>query len=481
MVTWAVTVEGTAVDALVDVNPTAADENELARAKVTVGNTASNRAINSGDGVVIQKNGSTVMEGNITKKPTKESGGQLIELAAADKRVELSLEEVHRPFTNMDSGEIIKEAVNKRAEVRNSVHIHTGDGSGSNWSHDLPVFERANFSNKRYREYGSNLLFCGWREGARGEYRATYSGVPSAAIPGEGQISRLTTRLLANNTGDQIQAEVELVDNKGVRWIWPLPQLSTNFEEYELQAEDANQTASIGDEASGTGVLEYRFFLKGDLAEPRAVLIDHAETLPFALVDRTTSISPTNVQTTGRTITRRFDATIMEMLKDLGHEDGFTSYVDESDSLHYEPEGQDDAGLAIEYDGGTPVVSAEAETDYDRIINKLTVQGAGNLQVTLTNQASIAFYGISEREDQLVDKEIQTRAEARKRGEGEMVPWHDTAMTFEIADADYTDVRVGESMPITWDPFDVDGEFIISGKEVKPSGIVELTFRGHVG
>lgn len=481
MATWAVTVDGTSVDALVDVQPEEADENELARAKITVGNTANNRTISSADAVVIQKNGSTVMEGNITKRPTKEEGGQFLELTAADKRVELQKQEVHRPFINMDSGDIIKESLNKRAEVRNSVIIHQGEGPGSDWSHDLPVFELADFSSKRYREYGSNLVFCGWRTGAAGTYTATYSGVPSSAIPGTGQISRLKTRLLANNTGDQIQGEVELKDNNGKRWIWSLPQLSNNFETYELRAEDAKQSASIGSAASGSGVLEYRFFLKGELAEPRAVLIDHAETLPFALRDRTTNITDTDVQTTGRSITRRFDATLMEMLKELGHEDGFMSYVDSDDHLHYEPSGQADAPKSIDFNGGTPVVSASNEKDYDRIINKLTVVGSGDIQVTLSNQASISFYGLSEREDQLVDKEIQTNAEAKSRGEGEMVPWHDSALKFEVADESYSDVRVGESMQIKWDPFDVDGEFIVSGKEVQPSGIVKLSFTGHTG
>lgn len=481
MATWAVTVDGVSVDALVDVQPEEADENELARAKITVGNTTSNRAISSADPVVISKNGSTEMEGNITKRPTKEEGGELLELTAADRRVELQKQEVHRPFVNMDTGEIIKESLNNRAEVRNSVIIHQGEGPGSDWSHDLPVFELADFSEKRYREYGSNLVFCGWREGSFGEYTVTYTAVPSAAIPGTGQISRLKTRLLANNSGDQIQGEVELRDNNGKRWIWPLPQLSSNFEEYELRAEDAKQTASIGTKAGSNGTLQYRFFLKGELAEPRAVLIDHAETLPFALRSRTSNIADTDVQTTGRKITRRFDASILDMLQDLGNEDGFTSFVDGDDHLHYEPSGQTNAPKSIDHGGGTPVVAASEEKDYDRIINKLTVVGSGSVQVTLSNQASIEFYGLSEREDQLVDKEIQTNAEATQRGEGEMEPWHDSALTFEIADESFSEVDVGQSMSVKWDPFDVDGEFIVSHKKVKPSGIVELSFTGHTG
>jgi len=483
MATWELVVEGTTVTPLVDVEPESSDEGTLSRAKATVGNTSGSRSIGSGASATIKKNGSTEMVGTVTKKPTKGDAGDFLEVFVADNRYELTLQEVHRPFVNTDSGEIITEAVNQEAETRNSVLIHTGEGPGSDWSHNLPVFELANYTEKRYREYGSNLIFAGWREGNSGEFRATYTAVPSAAIPGSGQVSRLKTRLLANNTGDQIRGEVELRDNNGVCMIWPLPQLSGNFNEYELQAEDAVQTASIGSAASSNGVLEYRFELTGDLSEPRAVLIDHAETLPFATSTRSTNITPSRVESTERSITRRFDASVMEVIQDLAEEDDFTSYVDNSDVLYYEPSGDQPAPSSIDYNGGTPVVEASNEKDYDRIINKLTVVG-DDLQVTVTNESSIRFYGVSEREDQLVDNEIQTRSEARDRGRGVLrdAAWHDSALTFQIADTTFADVQVGQSMTITWDPFDITSmDFIVSKKNVKPSGIVELSFTGFTG
>lgn len=465
-----------------EVKPEGSDEEQLGRARIVVGNTPANRAISSGDEVEIFKDGESVFDGNVTKQPSRGNGqNDELEIVAGDRRVELQYHEAHRPFYDMDTGQIIKEAVAYKADTLNSVTILRGDEAGSEWDTNIPVFELADFSRKRYREKGSNIVFAGWREGASGNYRATFDGVPSSGIPGEGQIMRLRTRILANNTGDQIRGEVELVDNAGKNYVWSLPQLSTNFEEYELKAEDASTEADIGSEADGTGVLEYRFRIKGDLSESRAVLIDYAETLPFSLEDRDANITTDNVQDTGRRISRRYDASIMEMLNELAEEDGFVSRVDEEDDLHFEPFGQTSSDLEISHEAGTPVTDVSVDRDYDQIVNKLTVQGSGSVQVTVTDQASIQFYGLSEREDQLVDKEIQTNAEARRRGERRLddKAWHDSALEFEIADSRFEQVLVGETIPVDWPDEDVEGTFTVSGKETNDRGFVTLSLTGN--
>ena len=478
MVSWEVLVEGTAVDALVDVKPRGSDEGNLARAQVVCGNTAANRAIQSADSVIINKNGSEEFDGSVVKKPTTGDKGDLLELVVADERAELFYEEVHRPFYDMDTGTLIEEAITQRAQTLNSVTVTSGDESGASWDSDAPIFERADFTSKRYRERGSNLIFVGWREGARGSYSATFDSVPAAAIPGDGQISRLKTRVLANNAGDQIRGEVELTDNAGNTYVWSLPRLTTDFQEYNLRAEDASTSASIGSVNGNAGTLEYRFNLTGQLSEPRAVLIDYAETLPFSLESRDTSLTTNGVQTTGRDISRRYDATIMELLNELSEEDNFTTYVEDGD-MKYEPSGQTTAPKSIDY-ASTPVVDYSVERDYDRITNKLTVQGAGDIQVTVQDNASIEFYGLAPREEQLVDKEIQTQSEAQQRGEQILSDkaWHESALSFSIADTTYSAVRVGEAIPITWPPDDVDGTYIVSGKEVDNRGIVTLTASG---
>ncbi|AGM11216.1 hypothetical protein M197_gp51 [Haloarcula hispanica tailed virus 2] len=480
MVSWTVTVEGTDLDAVSDVEPVSGDAGRLGTAKVVAGNTAANRAVSSGDDAQVKRNGTVEFDGKVTKAPGGGKYQEQLEFTIADNRVVLRYIEVHRPFYEMDTGDIIKAAVTEEASVRSPTFIHRGDDL-TGWSSDTPEFELLDSDEKRVHEYGSNVLFAGWPGGSSGDYSITFTNVPSSAIPGDGQIIRLTTRMLVNNRGDQIECEVDLRDNAGNNYIWTPERLDTNFREYTFAAEDAVSEADIGSALGTNGALEYRFRLKGNLPEPRAVGIDMAQTLPFVTGARTTDITVNNVQTTGRTITRRFDENVMQMLQTLGDEDGFDSWVDSSDDLHYEPGGTRSANFSIT--DNTPVTDYNFDRDYDRIVNKVTVQGANDIQVTAVDSASIDFYGISEREEQIVDREIQTEAEADRRAREylEDNAWHDTAIMFEVADVDYAGVSIGEAMRVQWSPEGVDTIYNVSKKTVSDAGYVTLHFSGYTG
>jgi len=480
MVNWSAEIDGTAVEAINGVEPTSGDEGKLGTCKLVVGDTQTNRAFSSGDDAVVKRNGSVEFDGKVTKAPTAGKNKEQLEFTISDNRVVLRYIEVHRPFYQVDSGEIIRRAVQEEATVRSPETIHEGS-SLTDWTSDTPEFELLSSDEKRVHEHGSDVIFAGWPADESGEYSVTYTGVPSAAVPGDGQVMRLTTRMLVNNRGDQIECEVDLRDNAGNNYIWTPERLDTNFREYTFAAEDAETEASIGTPLSTDGALQYRFRLKGQLPEPRAVGIDHAQTLPFVTQTRNVDVTVSNVEDTGNVITRRFDENVMQMLKTLGEEDGYDSWVDENDDLHYEPGGGRPAPLSIT--DSTPITDYSFNRDYDRITNKVTVQGAGDIQVTAVDNASIGFYGISEREDQIVDREIQTQAEADRRATEylEANAWHDTAISFEVADLSYADVSVGEGMRVQWSPENVDKIYTVTKTEVDNAGYVTLHFSGYTG
>lgn len=480
MSNWAVTVGGRDIEAVHEVEPNQTDDGKLGTVLVAAGNTPQNRQVASGEDAVVQRNGETLFEGKVTKAPTAGSLQKQLEFQFSDDRVVLRYVEIHRPFYQMDTGEIIREAVEEQAEARSPRRVHEGSDT-ADWETDIPVFDLLGSDDKRLHEYGSDCLFAGWPAGSSGTYSLTYSGVPSGAIPGDGQILRFNTRMLVNNLGDQIEAEVDLRDNAGNNYIWSPDRLDTTFSEYTFNAEDAVPEADIGSRTTTDGTLQYRFRLKGALPEPRAVAIDHAETLPFVLTSRDNDITTNNVATTGRTITRRFDENVMQMLKTLGAEDGFDSWIDESDDLHYEPGGSRTAAYAIT--DSTPVTDYSYDRDYNRIRNKVTVQGAGDIQVTAVDKASIDFYGLSERETQIVDREIQTEAEADTRARQYLDDnaWHDTAVTFEVADSRYANVSVGEAMRVQWSPENTDTILLVTEVSVNSRGYVTLSFSNFSG
>jgi hypothetical protein len=480
MASWTVTVDGTALDAVSAVEPVSGDEGRLGTCKVEAGNTAANRTVSSGDDAVVTRNGVTEFDGKVTKAPTSGENKEQLTFTIADNRVVLRYIQVHRPFYQMDTGEIIQQAVRNESKVRSPEFIHRASGI-SDWSSDTPEFELLDSDDKRVQEYGSNVVFAGWTGGTSGEYTVSYDAVPDDAIPGDGQIIRLTTRMLVNNRGDQIACEIDLRDNAGNNYIWTPERLDTNFREYTFTAEDAVATATIGSANDSNGTLEYRFRLKGALPEPRAVGIDMAQTLPFVTQPRVPEVTVNNVQNTGTVITRRFDGDVMQMLATLGEEDGYDSWVDGNDDLHYEPAGGRTAAESIT--DSSPVTDYEFDRDYDRIVNKVVVQGSGDIQVTAADNASIDFYGISEREEQLVDREIQTQAEADTRAREFLAEnaWHDTAIMFEVADISYADVNIGEAMRVQWSPENVEDIYNVSKTEVVDRSYVKLHYTGYTG
>lgn len=465
-----VTIAGQSPEALLEVDTTA-KTGDLGRATIVVGATPFNKdSFGSGDKVVVSRPNDQNWNGYITGRPNRTGDGTL-EIEAMDTRYELKNLDVHRVFYDMDSGNIVKSAVTESAEGLGRVNIHVGSDL-TNWSGDTPYFELANLSTKQIHEKGSDLIFLGIPQGATGSYKATFSGVPSAAIPGDGQVLRLVTRVLVNDPGSQITGQIELRDNAGNQYVWDVEYRGTGFNKYELKAEEAETDGEVGT----NGTLEYRFDLSGELSDNVGAVIDYADTFPFQLVNRSESdITTNNVETTGRTITRRVDKSALELIQDLQTEEGFTSWIDSNDDLHFTNAGGTSSSKQI-VRGSSPVTKADFNTKYDTIDNKVTVQGSGDIQVTLRDPGSIAFYGVAPRSEPLVDETIQTRAEAEDRGRGYLNKnaWNDTVATFTLADTAFQQLTKGDSVYVDWPPQNLSGDFVVTSIEVNSAGLVTV-------
>lgn len=465
-----VTIAGQTPDALIDVE-TASQTGDLGQTTIVVGATPFNKnTFGSGDKVTISRPNDEDWNGYVTGRPNRTGDGTL-EIEALDTRYELKNLDVHRVFYDKDDGEIVKAAVTEVAEGLGRVPVHEGDDL-SGWTADTPYFEKAGLETKQIHERGSDLIFLGIPSGSTGSYEATFSSVPSTAIPGDGQILRLLTRLLVNDPGNQITGEIELRDDAGNQYVWAVEYRGTGFNNYELKAEEADADGEVG----SNGTLEYRFEVSGDLTDNVGIVIDHASTFPYATSSRPGSdITVNNVETTGRTITRRFDKSALELIQDLQTENGFTSWIDSSDDLHFTQAGGSGPGLQI-VRGTTAVTKADFNTKYDTVKNKVTVQGAGDVQRTLRDPGSISFYGVAPRSEPLVDEAIQTNAEAEDRGRGflEENAWNDTVATFEVANTSFQQLTKGDSVYVSWPPQNLDGDFVVNKKSVDKSGIVTL-------
>ena len=472
---FSVTIGGTTVDGLFDVNYKGADTDEIGEAEIEVKNTSSNRAFSYGEEVIIKRDGATVWTGYLEKKPPSGTRNLRLNLTARDKREELQYVEVHRPFYDMDSGEVVRTMVNEKVQPQSPVLVHTGDDL-TNWTSDIGIFELAKIPNQDLNEYGTDLLFGYWEAGETGTYTATFDDVPFSAAD-DGRILWLETGFLFNNRGNLFSVEVELRDHAGNNYVWDMEVPAGS--EYVQQKLPAEEATTDGAELTSDGTLEYRIEISGDLPERRAAVIDYARTRPFGTTNRDTGFTTGAVEDTGRDIIRRMDGTVFEQVAQLATEDGAVSFIDEDDVLHFEPSGDSSAPESITY-SGTRVVEAEADKDATDIVNKVTVQGAGDLQISLQDSGSVSFYGVSKRSEPLVNKEIQNEGELRDYGEGYLDEnaWNDTAITFTVADPAYKNVVVGQRLQVTWPPQDLDGEFTVSNTETDTAGRTKVGISG---
>lgn len=481
MVSWDVEIGGVSVDALQTVDLRQRSGGTLGRARCQAGNTQANRNVDYSQEAVVFRNGTEQFRGPVTKKPSLGTQNGRIEFTIHDKRFELSLIEAHRPFYQEDPGNIIRRGVQEQATIKSPVRVHEGDNA-ADWTSTAPESGTVGADEQQLQEYGDDVFAVGISNGASGIFEAQYTAVPSAAIPGDGQVVRLTTRLMANNQADVFDGEVDLRDNAGNNYIWRFERLDTNFREYEFSGQDAvtESYLSPGDENTDDGTLVYRFEAKGNMPENRAIAIDHCDILPYTVQTRSSSISVAEVQDVGATINRRHDESILELVTKYSTEYGFSSWVDENEVLHFEPAGGTSAPASIDQNT-SPVVDVEFDRDSTDIRNKVTVQGAGGVQVTAVDSSSVQFYGLSEREDQIVDEQIQTEQEAGNRASGflEDEAWEDQAIVFEVADRAFTQVDVGQVITVNWPAEDIISEaFTVSNVEQQDGGLVSVGVTG---
>lgn len=484
MVSWNVTIGGTTIDGIFEVNYDGGKTDKLGKASIVCANNSNNRSVSSGDEITIEKNGDVDYTGYVSGKPTEGGAkGVELEIEGIDKRAELKYQQVNRVFYQKDTGEIIRSSINSKIKPTSPPNedkgywLHQGD-SLTDWSSNIPKFSLGGIANVSLSESGGEFIFCGWPQGSGKNvavFEATFNAVPSKAIPGDGQIDTFYTRLSVNDNGEQFSLEIDLRDNAGNNYIWQ-PELGNKFQEMELKAENAVTEPTIGNKVSTDGTLEYRFKIDGSLPEGRGAAIDYASANPYRLQSRGTDIVPSEVEDTGNIITRRENKSIYEMVEEFSTEDGYVSYIDKSDVLHYEQSGQAFGGLEIDFNS-TPVTAAKFNRDYEQITNKVIIQGAGDIRRTFKDSQSIQFYGISAREEPLVDKEIQTEEEAKRRGRGflQKNAWNDAAFEFEIADADYKSLQVGNEIVVNWPPEGINDSFVVTQVETDYNGIVTVT------
>jgi len=465
-----VTIDAQRPEGVLSVEDRQEEGDQLGGSTVRVVNSAQNRSLASpGATVIVERDGTTTHTGVITATPS--SGDGVLTIKTEDRRAELKYSTVHQTYYEIPSSEAVERAVTKQARPLSRTEIHVGSDL-SGWTSDAPVFQTYGGSRAGLYNWGTDLIFVGLPAGTSGTVQATYTEVGSRPVA-DG-FYKLLTRFLVANAGRAISAEVEFVTPDGTTYLWEIPDPTDGFEAYELPA----QEASPDGEVSETGVLEYRFAIDGELAENRGCWLDNCHSIPYRLRDRESALSTAGVEPTDRTIRRRADGRTSEFLDELATEDERSWWV-EGNTLYYRPGGSEPASLSI-VEGETPVVDYDLSADFDDVTNVVAVQGAGDIEVTVSDGQSVDFYGVAARRKTVVDKTIQTEREARDRGRGVLDDQanDDLGMTWTIADTAYSDLSPGNTLEVTWPSEDLNDAYPVSSVAMNDDGTVTVGLSG---
>lgn len=462
-----VTIAGTEPEAVLSVDRTNSISG-MGDILVEIGDTIFNRQFGSGDRMVVDGGSGTPWRGYVVGKPTVESDG-VLEIEGLDDTYELKLGTMDRVFFDVDRGEAVRRAVTQRTSSAGTSALHTGSTT-TPWDSDASEFELCGFSSENIQERGDDLVFLGVRRGRSAPFYAEVS--PPDAAPQDGGLLRLTTRLLVNDPPNQVSGTITYDDGgSGPAYEWTNDFRGASFETLELQAEDAEPVPSIGGPA-----LRYRFGLDGGLSDNVGVAIDYATATFFRTENRDNSIGVSRVQDGTRDMVRRYSGTVMQFVEDMAAEEAY-SVTAEGGELVFGPSGAGSPELSIQR-GSTPVVSAEFNTDYDSVTNQVVVTGdeSNDVRVTVTDDQSVNFYGLSARSEPIVNEDIKTVREAQDLGESylEKNAWNDTIATFEVAGREYGTATAGSPISVSWPPRNLSGVFAIRSAKARPSGVSEV-------
>lgn len=466
--------------------------------------------------------------GNVTSKNSDSDGLELTIGFKSEERA-LQSEIVNRAFYAIDPAKMVRRMINKRARDLDRRYITRGDNLSaqntlddlSNWQSNTDVLELGNIPNQSPHTFGQDFIFAGIRQTANRNitnkdnafFVISYDGVSPTSVPNNtgGEditasapdgLQKLVARLAVNNAGGVFDVEIRLTDyyNTDVspdtrdyrqyHWQPDIGKEATGFQEIELPIEEAQQESVLEKRKTGDskiykeidGNLAIGIELLGELEDHRGIGIDYFYSIPYTEEEREPTIVPGNIQPANQPVTRRFDRNRFEAINNLATEIGYQLLKSEkSNEIDFIPRGDAKAGPSITYgakgERGATVVDAEFNKDFSEIKNKVTVQGAGDVRVTLENGDSVKYYGIAPKQKPIVDKQIQSDKEARQRARGFLRKhaFNEEMFTFTLANQDFANVRSGQRIFVNWPPQNISGDFFVTQKKKDADGFIELS------
>lgn len=498
-----ITVGGVNVDDIVDVDYTTDSGRGIGQANITLANTASNRAvIESGEDVVIRRNGSKVWSGEVAGNPSNASGRQLtFEVEAEQKTGQLDFAKVSRPFIERTSSEMIREAIAERRDPTIDDRFITNGTNPGNWNSNADNAESLDVSNDMANEPFNSPegMYFDWLSGRQDTFDMTYKTASQSELPPR-RLDSMRLRILIASAGGVFDGFVVARDYDGISYRWGISTTGgEGFDEIVLPVEDADVNVngeefdynnepsltfdtgySPPDLTAGT----FRIYLTTDkpLQRPRGVAVDWVKSLPFDTVKRNLGVS-TDIDPTTYIETRRIEGTLLDMVNRFKSIDDAKPYITENDVFKYKTGGANPTGVVIDENAATPqVVDFDIDRDFD-VRNRVIIQGRGDLQAAFEDPASIQFYNEeAAKPSPIDDPSIRTREQAKRRARGFLNEnaWDDAAMSITGVGAEISDREPDDLVEVKWPSESIDGTFVVTSTGRTSEGYDTISLSGTV-
>lgn len=379
-----------------------------------------------------------------------------------------------RIFYNEDSGAVLRKLITEDIESRGSELLYDGS-STTNIATTAPVGELANFKQIRPEEFGTDLYFVGFPKQETTETVYTVT-LDSLSFTGE-ELQEIETRLIINNLSNIFDIQVQYVDDSNKNYVWELGKIDGEVSENLSVAKAENKTtANTLDPDTNANKLRFIISVDGKLVESRALLIDSIVAKSIDIIDRSTSFDTINIPNSGRDITRKFNRSVSEAVYNILTEEPRNLRV-EGGSVFRIEKGGTEADLEL-IEGVSPVIGWTKDSNPDRVINKITVEGSNDVYVQNKSQTSIDEYGVKSAKVRDFSITNQNEAEQKTRQILEDNAWKDTILSFYIAKTqEVSDLQVGQNVYINFDS--IDNQFVLIEINKESSGWVELKFEAE--
>lgn len=440
-------------------------------AKITIPETSTTESFSLGDDAKLYENGNIIFRGTYEGHKQSDDKG-FIDLKIDGYKQYLSNQRVNRLFIREDTGDIIKSAINKKSSHKDKRVVYQGNSTTNVSTTNTEYFELLDADSSKYSKIGDNMVWQGWEKGTSS---VTDTVTISNITDLKDGIDNLQIRIIDNIS---IQANVKIkLYAYSTEFIFNLDNSENRGNIYTFYPGKAEEINS----SNRNGEIDIEVEINGEIQEGRAIGIDYIALTPYILEDRNINIDTSGINTTGRTISRRFDSSLNDLIEQLEKEDNYDFTVNEKKAV-YRPSSKDKVTDMSIIKGSTDIVSVSENTDIQDVKNNVQIQAQKDKNINMKNPSSTEEYGNQERNETRVNTNIRTEQEAKSAAQGELkkTAFNKSTYTFSIMNDKYESLieEVGNRIEVQYE--DLNGFYKIINVNTSDERIVEVTIHEKI-